>query len=81
MQNPIAAAGASSIPVQHLNQDELAGRWNISPRTLERWRWLKRGPAFIKVEGSVRYRIEDVEAYEAQQLRQTRQNAILGAWR
>ena len=27
------------MTVRHLNQIELAARWNISHRTLERWRW------------------------------------------
>jgi len=27
-----------------LNQTELAARWKISPRTLERWRWAGEGP-------------------------------------
>jgi len=28
-----------SMSVRHLSQTELAARWNISHRTLERWRW------------------------------------------
>ena len=56
---------------KHLDQLDLARRWRISPRTLERWRWLKRGPAYIKVGHHVVYRIEDVETYEAAQRRVT----------
>ena len=26
-------------PIRHLNQVELARRWSLSHRTLERWRW------------------------------------------
>jgi hypothetical protein len=52
----------------HLNQIELSRRWSISPRTLERWRWLKAGPRYLKIGGRVVYRLEDVEAYEAGQL-------------
>ena len=51
----------------HLNQITLARRWGVSPRTLERWRWLKRGPSYLKLGGHVAYRLEDVEAYEAAQ--------------
>ena len=54
---------------RHLNQTDLARRWRMSERTLERWRYLKRGPAYLKVGHHVVYRIEDVEAYEAQQRR------------
>lgn len=48
----------------HMNQVELAARWKISPRTLERWRWTGDGPAFVKIGGRVVYRADDVEAYE-----------------
>ena len=54
-----------------LTQAALARRWKVSPRTLERWRWLGRGPQFMKVGGQVRYRLPDIEAYEAAQLRAT----------
>lgn len=59
------------MAVRHLNQVELAARWTISHRTLERWRWTGEGPAFIKIGGRVVYRLEDVEAYEAAQLRRS----------
>ena len=54
--------------VKHLNQIELSRRWSLSPRTLERWRWLRTGPAFLKVGGRVLYRLEDIEAFEARGL-------------
>ena len=54
-----------------LTQAALARRWKVSPRTLERWRWLGRGPQYMKVGGQVRYRFADVAAYEAAQLRAT----------
>ena len=50
--------------IRHLCQEELARRWRVSPRTLERWRWLGQGPAFLKIGGRVAYREEDVVAYE-----------------
>ena len=53
------------MTLTHLNQIDLARRWRISPRTLERWRWQKIGPVYLKVGNHVVYRIEDVEAYEA----------------
>ncbi len=55
---------------RHLTQTELARRWRISPRTLERWRWLNQGPAFLKLGSRIAYRIADVEAFEAEQTRQ-----------
>lgn len=54
---------------RHLNQTFLARRWNVSPRTLERWRWLGIGPRYLKIGGRVVYRLEDVETYEEAQLR------------
>jgi len=53
-----------------LNQDQLADRWQISPRTLEQWRWLGKGPRFLKVGARVLYRESDVETYEASQIYQ-----------
>ena len=60
-----------------LNQTELAKRWSISARTLERWRWTGEGPAFLKIGGRVVYRLEDVLVYE--QARQRRSTADRGA--
>ena len=53
---------------QRLNQIELARRWKISHRTLERWRWEKVGPRHLKIRGRVLYRMEDIEAFEAASL-------------
>jgi hypothetical protein len=57
-----------SSDIRHLNQVQLARRWSLSPRTLERWRWLKAGPQYLKVGGRVVYRLEDVEQFESAQL-------------
>jgi len=57
--------GVETVAIKHLRQTCLATRWNVRPRTLERWRWLGEGPPFIKIGGRVVYRLEDVEAYEA----------------
>jgi predicted site-specific integrase-resolvase len=55
--------------VEHLNQAQLAQRWQMSQRTLERWRWRGEGPPFIKIGGRVVYRLEDIEAFETEQRR------------
>lgn len=52
----------------HLHQIDLARRWKISHRTLERWRWLGTGPRYLKIGGRVVYRLEDVEAFEAKSI-------------
>jgi hypothetical protein len=58
------------MSTRHLNQRQLAERWGISPKTLEGWRWLGQGPKFLKLGGRIVYRLEDIEAFEKQQLRQ-----------
>ena len=58
----------SNHAVRHFNQVDLARRWNVSPRTLERWRWLRQGPQYLKIGGRVIYRLDDIEAYEAAKL-------------
>jgi hypothetical protein len=55
--------------LSHLNQIELSRRWKLSPRTLERWRWQGVGPSYLKLRGRVAYRLQDIEAFEAAQLR------------
>ena len=51
-----------------MTQSQLAQRWMLSPRTLEQWRWLGKGPKFLKIGARVLYREEDIEAYEARQV-------------
>ncbi len=52
---------------RHLMQLDLARRWRLSTRTLERWRWLRYGPAYLRLGKVVVYRLEDVKAFEASQ--------------
>lgn len=57
--------------VKHLNQRQLADRWDVSEATLERWRSEGIGPVFLKLQGRVLYRLEDVEAFESDSLRKS----------
>ena len=52
-----------------LLEDELARRWRVSARTLQRWRRAGRGPAHLKFGNRIRYPREEVEQYEARHLR------------
>ena len=61
--------------MRYLNQAELARRWSISPRTLERWRHLGRGPRFCKIGSRCVYLVSEVEAYERLHLRQSTSDA------
>ncbi len=49
---------------QLMTQEELAFRWKISEATLERDRSLRRGVRYLKIGGLIRYRFQDVLAYE-----------------
>ena len=57
------------MSMRHLNQVQVADRWGFSPRTLENWRCRGEGPRFLKIGGKVVYRLQDVEAFEQDQLR------------
>ena len=59
------------MSVKHFNQRQLAERWGISEASLERWRSEGIGPVFLKLQGRVLYRLEDVESYENESLRRS----------
>jgi hypothetical protein len=48
---------------EFLTEREVAGTLRVSQRTLQWWRTNGAGPAFLKLEGVVRYRSSDLEAF------------------
>jgi len=46
-----------------LRTPEAAAYLNLQPQTLEQWRWLKKGPTYIKMGRAIRYRIEDLNRF------------------
>lgn len=54
---------------QAINEVELANRWGLSPKTLQRWRVAGVGPQFMRLGGRVLYRVADIEEYEERSLR------------
>ena len=52
-----------------LSEVELAHRWSISTKTLQRWRAGKRGLPYAKLSRTVRYDFHDVITYEQTQRR------------
>jgi predicted DNA-binding transcriptional regulator AlpA len=42
---------------------EAAALLGLSAKTLQRWRWIKQGPKFVKLGGAVRYSIRDLEEF------------------
>ena len=66
--DPIGEPGpAAERP--HLLEHELAHRWRLSVRTLQRWRRAGSGPAFLRLGRRVAYRLADVEHFETVHLR------------
>ena len=59
-----SAGQRDTTAVRHINQRQLAARWDVSVRTLERWRSQGKGPPYLKLVGHVAYRLMDVEAFE-----------------
>lgn len=60
-----------------LTPELLAQRWNINPATLSQWRWNGRGPLFVKIGRRVLYRLEDIEAFEKQKIRQNTSRLLM----
>jgi len=52
-----------SIPSNNLKTPEAARYLNVQTATLEQWRWNGRGPRYVKIGRSVRYRTADLEAF------------------
>ena len=55
-----------------LNTRKAAARLGLSPRTLARYRMSGTGPAFVRLGRSVRYRIEDLDAWAAGRRKRSR---------
>lgn len=47
-----------------LNEAQLASRWGMSTKTLQRWRMDGRGPRYLKLSKRVVYPIEDILDFE-----------------
>jgi hypothetical protein len=66
-----ACEEAETSSDQILNQTDVVRPWDMSPRTLENWRWKGDGPPFLKVGHRVLYRLEVMETYEKQSIQTT----------
>lgn len=68
------ARKAARSTARPLTEIELAKRWALTTRTLQGWRNKKIGPPYIVIgRNTVRYRLEDVIAYEKDRLKETNQ--------
>ena len=54
----------AALPKAALNEHELAIRWGLSVKTLQRWRQEQLGPVFCRLGSRVIYLITEVEAFE-----------------
>ena len=79
MIDTVKSSEKCALEHAYLHQQELADRWRISPRTLERWRWRKSGPSYTKIGGRVVYAVEDIHAYERRQRAEVHPS-IVGQW-
>jgi hypothetical protein len=57
-------ADSDACPAIYLTERDVAERWRLSPKTLQNWRVAGRGPRFWKFGQAVRYRLDDVIAFE-----------------
>ncbi|WP_238945078.1 helix-turn-helix transcriptional regulator [Vandammella animalimorsus] len=51
-----------------MNENELAQRWGVSPKTLQRWRSEGRGPRYLKLSKRVSYPVEAILDFEREVL-------------
>lgn len=57
---PVETKGGELVP-----ELALATRYGKSIRALQRWRAKGYGPTFMRIGGSIFYRMDDIEAFEA----------------
>lgn len=59
----------SQITAPLLNEKAAAERLGLAVKTLQKWRWTGGGPVFAKLGGTVRYRVSDIDAFVAANVR------------
>jgi hypothetical protein len=50
--------------MNHLNELQVAERFNVSVKTIRKWRLNGGGPRYRKFGSAVRYALADIEAFE-----------------
>lgn len=55
----------SNSPMIFLTDEQLAERWQCHRQTLIRWRSGGIGPKFVKINQQIRYKLSDIEEFEA----------------
>lgn len=47
-----------------LSESELSERWNVSKKTLQKYRYNGTGPVFHRLGGNIRYAMSDILSFE-----------------
>lgn len=56
------------MKTKHISEKDLAARWSISYRTIQRWRSDGGSLPHLKIGKSIRYPLEAVESFEAKNI-------------
>ncbi len=67
----IASSRLPNAPTElpFFTEKDLADRWRLSIKTLQKWRLVGGGPAYVKLNGrAVRYPIDSVREFETRDL-------------
>ena len=64
--SPLGSPAHESLPAERMvfTEADLASRWGMSPKTLQRWRMEGRGPHYLKLGKRVNYPLNAVIAFE-----------------
>jgi hypothetical protein len=65
MTDPNSIVVGDCILQRPMSEQDVADRWQKSVRTLQRWRRDGYGPAYLRIGGTVHYRMRDVLVFEA----------------
>ena len=60
-----------------LNENELAQRWGVSPKTLQRWRSEGRGPRYLNLSKRVSYPLEAILDFEYSALHESTAERVM----
>lgn len=47
-----------------IDEKKLAERWDVQPKTLQKFRYSGKGPSFYRIGGSIRYAMSDILSFE-----------------
>lgn len=55
------------MTIQYLNDKQVASRYSVSRATIWRWHLNRTFPQSVKINGSTRWKLSDLEAWETKQ--------------